>query len=171
MTKQNQQSAISNQQFLILGIDPGLVKTGWGVISHEKGVLKFIACGQIKTNDKMSLCQRLGILSAELKKVITKYDPDEAAIEETFVSKSGQSTLKLGQARGALILTVSQAGLQLAEYAANLVKKTVTGSGHAEKTQVQAMVKVLLPHAKFDNADAADALAVAICHSSYFKKL
>jgi crossover junction endodeoxyribonuclease RuvC len=156
---------------IILGIDPALTRTGWGVVSHEKGVLKFIACGQIKTNDKMSLCERLGVLSAELKKVITEYDPDEAAIEETFVNKSGQSTLKLGQARGALILTVSQTGLPLFEYAANLVKKTVTGNGHAEKEQVQAMVKMLLPHAKFDNADAADALAIAITHSMHNKVL
>jgi crossover junction endodeoxyribonuclease RuvC len=156
---------------IILGIDPGLVKTGWGVVSYEKSVLKFIACGQIKTSDKMDLCSRLGVLSEGLAKVIRDYDPDEVAIEETFVNKSGQSTLKLGQARGALILTVAQAKIPLEEYAANLVKKTVTGNGHAEKEQVQVMVKMLLPHASFDNADAADALAVAITHSMHNKVL
>jgi crossover junction endodeoxyribonuclease RuvC len=154
---------------IILGIDPGLNKTGWGVISLEKGVLNFIACGAITTNSKDNLCTRLGALSAGLAKVITEFDPDEAAIEETFVSKGAQSALKLGQARGALILTVAQNKISVAEYAANLVKKTVCGNGHAEKEQVQAMVKMLLPAANFNSADAADALAVAICHSSHTK--
>ncbi len=154
---------------LILGIDPGLNKTGWGVVSHEKSVLKFVACGLVKSSDKDSLCTRLGALSEGLAAVIRAQNPGEVAIEETFVNKSGQSTLKLGQARGALILTVAQAKLPLAEYAANLVKKTVTGNGHAEKEQVQAMVKMLLPAASFKTPDEADALAVAITHSMHSK--
>jgi len=156
---------------IILGIDPALTKTGWGIISHERGTLKFIACGHIKTSEKMSLCERLGILSEGLAKVIKEHDPDEAAIEETFVSKGAQSALKLGQARGALILTVSQAKLPLAEYAANLVKKTVTGSGHAEKAQIGAMVKMLLPKASPQTEDEADALAIAITHSMHSRML
>ena len=156
---------------IILGIDPALTKTGWGVISFEKGVLKFIGSGAITTYVKDDLCTRLGKLSTGLAKVLAEHDPDEVAIEETFVSKGAQSALKLGQARGALILTVAQAKLPLAEYAANLVKKTVTGNGHAEKEQVQAMVKMLLPHANFESADAADALAVAITHSTHNKVL
>ena len=155
----------------ILGIDPALTKTGWGIIFHDKGVLKFVASGTIKTSDKDNLCTRLGVLSEGLMKVIKEYDPDEAAIEETFVNKSGQATLKLGQARGALILTTAQAKIPLGEYAANLVKKTVTGTGHAEKEQIQMMVKMLMPTAKFDSADAADALAVAITHAIHSRKL
>ncbi len=154
---------------IILGIDPALTKTGWGIISYEKGVLKFIACGHIKTNDKEDLCKRLGVLSEGLTKVIKEYDPDLAAIEETFVSKGAQSALKLGQARGALILTVAQHKIPLAEYAANLVKKTVTGTGHAEKNQIGAMIKYLLPQATPKTEDEADALAVAITHALHSK--
>jgi crossover junction endodeoxyribonuclease RuvC len=152
---------------IILGIDPGLSKTGWGLISHEKSVLKFIASGTIKTSDKENTCARLGKISEELKKIISEYDPDSAAVEETFVNKNARSSLALGQARGAAILTLAQCKLEVAEYAANLVKKTVTGNGHAEKDQIAVMVKMLLPGAKADSADAADALAVAICHSSH----
>lgn len=152
---------------LILGIDPALTKTGWGIISYEKGALKFIASGHIKTNDKEALCKRLGVLSEGLGTVIKEFDPDFAAIEETFVNKSGQSTLKLGQARGALILTVEQHKIPLAEYAANLVKKTVSGSGHAEKSQIGAMIKYLLPTATPKTEDEADALAIAITHAMH----
>jgi crossover junction endodeoxyribonuclease RuvC len=150
---------------LILGIDPGLVKTGWGVIDYTKGALKFIACGHVKTNDKHDLALRLCTLSDGLVKVIAEFQPISAAIEETFVSKSGQSTLKLGQARGALILTVAQNKIPLAEYAATLVKKTVTGRGHAEKNQIGAMIKYLLPTSTPKTEDEADALAVAITHA------
>lgn len=150
---------------LILGIDPALTKTGWGIVDYTKGSLKFIACGHIKTNDKEDLAPRLKALSDGLQKVITQFQPDTAAIEETFVNKSGQSTLKLGQARGALILTVAQSGIPLSEYAANLVKKTVTGKGHAEKGQIGAMIKYLLPTATPKTEDEADALAVAITHA------
>jgi len=155
---------------IILGIDPGLNNTGWAIISFEKNVLNFIASGAIKTSAKENNCKRLSVISEGLKKVIAEFDPDEAAIEETFVNNNARSSLLLGQARGAILLTLEQSKLPVAEYAANLVKKTVTGSGHAEKTQVQAMVKMLLPKAVFDNADAADALAVAICHTSHSKK-
>ena len=152
---------------MILGIDPGFNKTGWGIITHEKNVLKFIAAGTIKTSNKDNTCTRLGVISEGIKKLITEYDPDEAAVEETFVNKNARSSLMLGQARGAIILTLEQNKLSVAEYAANLVKKTVTGNGHAEKTQVGAMVKMLLPSSSADSADASDALAVAICHSSF----
>ena len=152
---------------LIIGIDPGLVKTGWGVVDYTKGNLKFIACGLIKTNDKEPLSKRLGVLSTGLAEAIEKFAPHQAAIEETFISKGAQSALKLGQARGALILTVEQNGLPLAEYAANLVKKTVTGTGHAEKQQIGAMIKILLPNATPKSEDEADALAVAITHAMH----
>ncbi len=150
---------------LILGIDPALTKTGWGIVDYTKGALKFIACGHIKTNDKHDLAARLLALSEGLSKVITQYQPDAVAIEETFVNKSGQSTLKLGQARGALVLTVAQTKIPLSEYAANLVKKTVTGTGHAQKGQIGAMIKYLLPTAVPKAEDEADALAVAITHA------
>ena len=154
---------------IILGIDPGLNKTDWGIISYEKNVLKFIACGTIKTSDKDDTCKRLAAISEGIKKVIIEHDPDVAAIEETFVNNNGPSSLALGQARGAAILTLGQHGLSVSEYAATLVKKTVTGNGHAEKTQISAMVKMLLPGSSADSADSADALAVAICHSSHSK--
>lgn len=154
---------------IILGIDPGLRKTGWGVIQSQNNNLKFIACGTIKTTDKKSLCQRLGELSKGLQKVIKEYDPDISAIEETFVNQNGQSTLKLGQARGALIVTLANADLEAHEYAPNLIKKSVVGAGRADKNQIAMMVKTLLPGANPDSEDAADALAIAICHSSHQK--
>ncbi len=151
----------------ILGIDPGLVKTGWGIIDHLGSSLKFVACGIIKPDSTTPLADRLATLSTGISKVIAEYKPDECAIEETFVNKNAMSSLKLGHARGALMLTVSLARIPLAEYAATLVKKSVTGAGRAEKNQVGIMVKHLMPTAKFDSEDAADALAVAICHSSH----
>lgn len=151
----------------ILGIDPGLRKTGWGVISQNGSEIKYIACGTIKSNDKDSLCERLKQLSEGLQKVIHEFDPDEAALEETFVNKSGQSTLKLGQARGALLVTAANTGLNMAEYAPNLVKKSLTGAGRADKNQIGAMIRILLPKAEPDSEDAADALAVAICHAHH----
>ncbi len=156
---------------LILGIDPALTKTGWGIIDYTKGTLKFVACGHIKTNDKQDLCGRLLVLSEGLAKVITQYKPDTAAIEETFVSKGAQSALKLGQARGALILTVVQARVPLSEYAANLVKKSVTGTGHAQKGQIGGMIKYLLPNATPKTEDEADALAVAITHALHSRNI
>lgn len=151
----------------ILGIDPGLRNTGWGVVEISGNSLKYIASGTIKSSDKESLCKRLAELSKGLQTVIKEHDPDEAAIEETFVNKNGQSTLKLGQARGALIVTAANLNLDVAEYSPNLVKKSIVGAGRAEKEQVQMMIKVLLPSSNCKTADEADALAVAICHANH----
>lgn len=151
----------------ILGIDPALAQAGWGVLEVSGSSFKFIACGEIKTTTKQSMCERLGLLASSIKAVVAEYDPDEVAIEETFVNNNGQSTLKLGQARGALIAGVAGEGLPMAEYAARLVKKAVTGSGAADKTQIAAMLKMLLPAAVVTSEDAADALAIAICHANH----
>lgn len=149
----------------ILGIDPGLQKTGWGIITAKQNQLSFVACGTIATDAKADMPRRLKHLHDELSKVISLYKPDEAALEETFVNVSGSSTLKLGQARGSLMLTVSLAAVPLSEYSATQVKKSVVGSGHASKDQIAMMVKTLLPASTAKGADAADALAVAITHS------
>ncbi len=152
---------------ILLGIDPGLQRTGWGIITSNKNQLSFIACGTIATDAKATMPLRLKHLHDELSQVIARYKPAEAALEETFVNVSGSSTLKLGQARGALMLTVSLAGLPLSEYSATQVKKSVVGSGHASKEQIAMMVKTLLPASNAKQADAADALAVAITHSHH----
>lgn len=149
----------------LIGLDPGLRTTGWGVIEVEGNRLSFIGEGIIETNAKLSLAQRLGELFNGVSGVIRKYNPVEAAVEETFVNANPASTLKLGQARGVVLLAPAMAGLVVAEYSPNMVKKSVVGSGHAAKEQVQMMVKTLLPKATFTNADAADALAIAICHA------
>ncbi len=155
----------------ILGIDPGLVSTGWGIIDMKGSSLSFIACGTISPPKDAPLSNRLHALHAELKKVIDEHQPTAAAIEETFVTQNGASTLKLGQARGALIVTLSAAGLPVAEYATRLVKKAIVGTGKAEKHQIGQMIGVLLPAARASLAackhDAADALAVAICHANH----
>ncbi len=151
----------------ILGIDPGLVKTGWGIIESKGSSLRFIACGLIKPDSTLPLAERLQKLSEGIESVITAYNPDECAIEETFVNKNAMSSLKLGHARGAIMLTVCKSGVNLSEYAATLVKKSVTGVGRAEKGQVGMMVKQLMPTAIIDSEDKADALAVAICHASH----
>lgn len=154
---------------LILGVDPGLQKTGWGIIRKEGSHLKFIACGTLTSDPKAPLAIRLRQLHDALYEIIAHYKPDTAAIEETFVNVNPASTLKLGQARGALLLTLSLADLPVAEYSATQVKKTVVGVGRAEKQQIQAVVEMLLPETKQQKfgPDAADALAVAICHSSH----
>lgn len=152
---------------VILGIDPGLRNTGWGVIQSKGNELKYIASGTIKTDAKESICKRLANLSKDLQQVITEFDPDESAIEETFVNKNGQSTLKLAQARGALIVTLANADLDVAEYAPTLVKKSIVGAGRAEKSQIQMMVKTLLPKSACKTDDEADALAIAICHANH----
>lgn len=152
---------------IILGIDPGLQHTGWGVIESVGSKLSFIACGTIHTTPKAPMAARLSHLSVELQRIMDCYKPESAGIEETFVNKNAQSSLKLGHARGALMLTMGQANLPLSEYAALLVKKTVTGVGRAEKGQIKAMLKVLLPQANPESEDAADALAVAICHAHH----
>ena len=147
----------------ILGVDPGLTHTGYGIIEHTQNKLTFIAAGTISTKTKEELPTRLAYLSSELSKVVETYQPEQAAIEQTFVSHNGQSTLKLGQARGALLLTLAQHHLPISEYAPNTVKKSLSGSGHADKSQMTAMVNMLLPGANITQADAADALAIAIC--------
>ncbi|TCR70230.1 crossover junction endodeoxyribonuclease RuvC [Bosea sp. BK604] len=151
----------------ILGIDPGLRKTGWGVIASEGTKLSFIGCGCIESDDKRPLAERLKQLHEGIAGVISAFEPDEAAVEETFINRDPQSALKLGQARGIALVVPAIAGLSVAEYAANLVKKTVVGVGHADKKQVQMMIRVLLPKAETRSADAADALAVAICHAQH----
>ena len=156
-----------------IGIDPGLVSTGWGMIDANGSALSFIACGTIAPNTKLSLAERLAYLHRELNKLIAEYQPASAAIEETFVTANGASTLKLGQARGALIVTLAAAGLPVAEYATRLVKKAIVGTGTADKNQMGQMVGVLLPAARATMAackhDAADALAIAICHAHHVK--
>jgi crossover junction endodeoxyribonuclease RuvC len=149
----------------IIGIDPGLRKTGWGVIEQDGSRLSFVACGSVEPDDKLDLGQRLAKLHEGLLAVFRAHAPDEAAVEETFVNKDARATLKLGHARGVAMLVPALAGLAIGEYAPNAVKKTVVGSGHAEKHQIRMMVKVLLPKAEFRTDDAADALAVAITHA------
>jgi len=151
----------------ILGIDPGLRNTGWGVIEQDGSNLHFISCGTIKTDDKAALADRLRQLYDELKQIVVSFSPDEAAVEETFVNKDARATLKLGQARGIAMVVPALAGLSVGEYAPNLVKKTIVGSGHAEKGQIHLMVKVLLPKSDAKTPDAADALAIALTHAQH----
>jgi crossover junction endodeoxyribonuclease RuvC len=150
---------------LIIGLDPSLSCTGWGIVAKSGSRLSHIANGQVKTDPAASLPERLVTLDRELTDTILRYRPDTAAVEEVFVNKNPQSTLKLGQARGVCLLALARAGLPVAEYATRLVKKAVVGTGGAEKAQVQAMLRVLLPGVKLAGADAADALAVAIAHA------
>ena len=152
---------------LILGLDPGLGTTGWGLIRAEGNRLSHLANGHVKTDAKDSLARRLAHLDSQLAALIADHAPDAAAVEEVFVNMNPQSTLKLGQARGVVLLGVARAGIEPGEYAARLVKKAVVGVGSAEKPQVHAMVARLLPGVKVVGADAADALAVAICHAHH----
>jgi crossover junction endodeoxyribonuclease RuvC len=151
----------------ILGIDPGLRHTGWGVIDVDGNRLTHVANGRVSADDKLAMAERLAQIFDGLAQVIAEWTPDEAVIEETFVNQNPASTLKLGQARGAAMLAPAKAGLEVAEYAANAIKKAVVGAGHADKAQIQMMVGRLLPGVKFAGADAADALAVAICHAHH----
>jgi crossover junction endodeoxyribonuclease RuvC len=151
----------------IIGIDPGLRRCGWGIIESEGNRLRFVACGTITPKVTGALADRLAELYAGLRALIELHRPDEAAVEETFVNAGPRSALQLGQARGVALMTPASMGLVVGEYAANLVKKSVVGTGHAEKAQVQTMVKLLLPTADFEGADAADALAIAICHAHH----
>ncbi len=155
----------------IIGIDPGLRRMGWGVIETLGNSLVFIACGTVTSDDKTDLASRLCQLHDGLSAVLHTHMPHEAAVEATFVNKDPLSTLKLGQARGIAMLVPAQAGLPVAEYAPNAVKKSVIGVGHGEKAQIQMMVKVLMPKADFKGPDAADALAIAICHAHNRKSL
>ena len=147
---------------IILGLDPSLSCTGWGVIRAEGSRIAHVANGQVPTDPKAPMAERLAMLHAALAEVIATHRPDRAAAEEIFVNKNPQSTLKLAQARGAVLAACGGAGLVVNEHAARLVKKSVVGTGGADKTQVQAMLKILLSGAMIAGADAADALAVAI---------
>lgn len=152
---------------IILGLDPGLGTTGWGVIRAEGNRLSHLANGQLRTDAKESLPRRLAHLDTMLAALIADHAPQAAAVEEVFVNMNPQSTLKLGQARGVILLGAARTGIDVGEYAARLVKKAVVGVGNAEKAQVHAMVARLLPGVKIAGADAADALAVAICHAHH----
>ena len=151
----------------LIGIDPGLRNTGWGIIAVKDNRLIHIADGVILSDAKNSLAERLVQIYDGLLEVIQEYQPDEAAVEETFVNKNPVSTLKLGQARGIALLVPARRGIPVAEYLPNLVKKTVVGSGHAAKEQIQMMIKTLLPGCEIKTADAADALAIAVCHAHH----
>lgn len=155
-----------SQTIRILGIDPGLAATGWGVIDQTGTRLSLVAHGVIKAPVKAPLPQRLEAIFAAVEALVAEHAPHEAAVEDQFVSANAGTALKLGQARAAAILPAARAGLSVAEYAPRLVKKSVVGTGAAEKTQVAAMIAILLPGAKA-SADAADALAVAVCHAHH----
>lgn len=151
----------------VLGIDPGLQKTGWGVIESNGNALRFIACGLIKTDAKLPMAMRLATLHHGLVSVIDQYTPHEAAIEETFVNQNPASALKLGQARGVLLAIPAIKGLTVGEYAPNKIKKSIVGSGHAAKQQMGMMIRTLLPACGTISEDETDALAVAITHAHY----
>lgn len=156
-----------SQAIRIIGIDPGLRRTGWGVVESLGSRLSFVAAGTIKPKETLALAERLCAIHDELLRVIESMAPHEAAVEATFVNRDASATLKLGQARGVAMLVPARAGLSVAEYAPNAVKKAVVGAGHAEKQQIRMMVSLLLPRAEFDTDDSADALAIAICHAHH----
>ena len=158
---------MGRQPIRILGIDPGLRRTGWGLIEAEGNRLIHVACGSVETSERAALGDRLLAIHDGLAAVIAQYAPHEAAVEATFVNASGAATLKLGQARGIAMLVPAKAGLSVAEYAPNVVKKTVVGAGHGEKAQIRMMIGVLLPKADPQSEDAADALAIAVCHAHH----
>jgi crossover junction endodeoxyribonuclease RuvC len=151
----------------ILGIDPGLRRTGWGVIEVEGNRLIYIGCGSVEPPEDLPLSSRLLAIHEGLATVLGDFRPLEAAVEQTFVNKDGVATLKLGQARGVAMLAPAMFGISVAEYAPNQVKKTVVGAGHADKNQIMVMLKVLLPKAEPKSSDAADALAIAITHAHH----
>ncbi len=151
----------------ILGIDPGLRRTGWGVVELEGNRLVFIACGSVETSERDDLGVRLVVIHDGLARIVSEFGPHEAAVEATFVNKDAAATLKLGQARGIAMLIPARAGVPVAEYAPNLVKKTIVGAGHGDKAQVRMMIGVLLPKADPGSEDAADALAIAVTHAHH----
>lgn len=151
----------------ILGIDPGLRRTGWGAIACKGNAVTFLGAGTVASDASDSLAERLAALHAGLTAIIDELGPHEAAVEQTFVNRDASATLKLGQARGVALLAPAQVGIPVSEYAPNQVKKTVIGVGHGDKKQIRVMVKVLLPKAEFDSDDAADALAIALCHAQH----
>ena len=156
-----------NSPRIIIGIDPGLRHTGWGVVAQNGNRLSFIAAGRISPATDLPMSARLLTLAEGIADIVRTHHPDESAIEETFVNKNARSALLLGQARGSAMLALAQQGLTVAEYAANRIKQSVTGHGHAEKGQIQAMIAILLPNSGKLAADAADALAVAITHAHH----
>ena len=151
----------------ILGLDPGLKTTGWGVIESDGNRLRHVGNGGVSTDGGCALAERLVQLFEGLADVIARYQPVEAAVEETFVNMNPATTLKLGQARGVGLMVAAHGGLRVVEYSPRLVKKTVVGTGKAAKVQVEAMVRILLPGCAIAGSDAADALAVAICHAHH----
>ena len=151
----------------ILGIDPGLRRTGWGVVACEGNRLAYVACGSVETDAKAPLAERLMVIHRSLTQIVAEMRPDEAAVEATFVNRDATATLKLGQARGIAMVVPALAGLPVAEYAPNLIKKTIVGAGHGEKQQIRMMIGVLLPRADPQSEDAADALAIAVTHAHH----
>src|ERR1700692_4916835 len=151
----------------ILGIDPGLRRTGWGVVEIAGNRLGFVGCGSVTTNDREPLAMRLLAIHDGLTRILDEFRPDEAAVEATFVNKDAQATLKLGQARRIAMVVQARAGVPVAEYAPNVVKKSIVGSGHGDKVQVRMMIGVLLPKADPATHDAADALAIAVTHAHH----
>jgi crossover junction endodeoxyribonuclease RuvC len=151
----------------IMGIDPGLRRTGWGVVDVLGNRLMFVACGSVETDEREDVATRLVAIHQGLARVVAEHHPQEAAVEATFVNKNAVATLKLGQARGVALLVPAQAGVSVAEYAPNLVKKTIVGAGHGEKAQIRMMIGVLLPKATPQSEDAADALAIAVTHAHH----
>src|SRR6202521_666828 len=151
----------------VLGLDPGLRHTGWGVIDVAGNRLTHVADGVVHAPVDLPLAERLVALFRQIIEVLERFQPDEAAVEETFVNKNPASTLKLGVARGVVLLAPAERGIPVSEYSTNLIKKSVVGVGHAEKAQVQMMVRRLLPGCLVESADAADALAAAICHAHH----
>lgn len=151
----------------IIGIDPGLRHTGWGIIEAKGNQLHFIADGVVEPDSKLTLAERLKILFESMQGIVATHAPDECGIEESFVNKNPVSTLKLGHARAAVMLAPATAGIPVFEYKPNLVKKSVVGAGHADKGQVAAMMRMLLPGSQSASKDAADALAVAVCHAHH----
>ncbi|MGI9483457.1 MAG: crossover junction endodeoxyribonuclease RuvC [Hyphomicrobiales bacterium] len=160
-----------NETIRIIGIDPGLRRTGWGIISSTGVNLAHVADGTLKSDPKADLATRLLQLHRQLAAVLAEWGPEEAAVEETFVNKDARATLKLGQARGIALLVPAAAGLSVAEYAPNMVKKSVVGSGHAHKDQIGHMVRMLLPKCTPESADSSDALAIAITHAHHRRTL
>jgi crossover junction endodeoxyribonuclease RuvC len=151
----------------IIGLDPGLRNTGWGVIVSEGSRLIYVADGAVHSDADASLAERLLQIHEQVLHVLKEFAPDEAAIEETFVNTDARATLKLGQARGVVMLAPAFCKIPVSEYAPNTVKKSVVGAGHADKAQVKHMVKLLLPRAEMKTADSTDALAIAICHAHH----
>jgi crossover junction endodeoxyribonuclease RuvC len=155
------------QPIRILGIDPGLRRTGWGMIEIAGNRLSYLGCGSVTTSDRDDLATRLLAIHDGLMRILDEFRPDEAAVEATFVNKNPAATLKLGQARGIAMVVPARAGVPVAEYAPNLVKKSIVGAGHGDKTQVRMMIGVLLPKADPGSDDAADALAIAVTHAHH----